>query len=109
PKIRLPSRAICRTLVSVRRLVLLCALVLVPAAGAGSYFPPPGDYGPGWSPDGTYVSFLTGRGGHALKDVKPDGTGEQTLIAGDRSGEALWPDWKKLAWLDSGQLFVKTI
>ena len=41
--------------------------------------------------------------------MKQDGTAEQTLIKGNHSGEALSLDWRKLAWIDAGQLFVKTI
>jgi Tol biopolymer transport system component len=83
--------------------------VLSPSAAAGSYVPPPGDWAPAWSPDGTYVSFVTTRGGLALADVKPDGTAEQRLLAGDFRSQALSPDWKKIAWIDGNELFVKIV
>jgi hypothetical protein len=90
-----------------RALALFVLLALVPSAGAGSYFPPPGDYVPEWSPDGTTIAFFTTRGrppGYAA--VGPDGAGERRLHDGDRSVSALSPDWKHLAQLRADGLYV---
>jgi hypothetical protein len=95
---------------AVRRAVaLLGFLALVPSASGGSYFPPPGDGRPHWSPDSTQIAFSTARGGAALAVVRADGSNE-TRIHEEGSGltASLSPDWKRLAEIrgTDAELFV---
>jgi Tol biopolymer transport system component len=87
-------------------------LVLIPSAGAGMYFPPPGDRAPSWSPDGTRIAFVSDRLG-GLAVVNADGSGESRLFEDLRGTRALSPDWTKVAFVqspwDAAELHVRTI
>jgi Subtilisin inhibitor-like/RTX calcium-binding nonapeptide repeat (4 copies)/WD40-like Beta Propeller Repeat len=86
-----------------RALASLGVLVtLIPSAGAGMYFPPPGDRTPSWSPDGRRIAFATGRLGGGLALVNVDGSGEVLLFKDPSVPRALSPDWRKVAFLDNG-------
>lgn len=76
-------------------------ITLIPAAGAGTYFPPPGDQAPSWSPDGRRIAFATGRLGGGLAVVNPDGSGEARLFEDPITLRALSPDWTKVAFLNT--------
>jgi Tol biopolymer transport system component len=87
--------------ISKQSLVLLFALagvLLLPGAtGAGSYVPPPGDYRPSWSPDGSKIAFVTtypGAGVSVASVVSAAGTGQERLVEGDVHEAVLSPDWE---------------
>ena len=91
-------------------LLAIGVLGLIPAAvPAGSYFPPPGDDSPVWSPDGGSIVFATTREGHALALVKADGSGERRLIEGPFQAWSISPDWLHVAWADSNKLHVSRL
>jgi Tol biopolymer transport system component len=84
-------------------LVALAAVLGLPGAtSGGSYAPPPGDVFPVWSPDGTRIAYLSGRGVAALVLVSPDGSRETRLLEpipstgayADPTRIALSPDWR---------------
>jgi Ca2+-binding RTX toxin-like protein len=68
-------------------------------AQAGSYFPPPPDSHPVWSPDASTIAYWRqSEPGGGLRVVHPDGTDDR-LLAGVPSTPnfAFSPDWKLLA------------
>ena len=94
-------------------MVLAASYLAVAAASGGSYAPPPGDSYPSWSPDGSRIAFLTGRGSLALAVVSADGSNETRLVdAGgigffpDPTSVALSPDWQWVATTRSGRLLA---
>jgi TolB protein len=97
-----------------RALASLGALIaLIPSAGAGTYFPPPGDRAPSWSPDGRRIAFATGRIGGGLAVVNADGSAEVRLFDDPVVPRALSPDWTKVAFVqspwDAAELHVRTM
>jgi hypothetical protein len=91
-------------------LLAIGVLGLIPAAvPAGSYFPPPGDDTPVWSPDGRSIAFATNREGHALALVKADGSGERRLVEGPFQAWSTSPNWTHVAWADSNRLHVSRL
>lgn len=94
-------------------LLAIGVLGLVPGGAAGrfafptgSYFPPPGDDSPVWSPDGESIAFATTREGHALALVKANGSGERRLVEGPFQAWSISPNWVHVAWADSNRLHV---
>jgi Tol biopolymer transport system component len=81
------------------------------AAGhvAGSYFPPPGDDSPVWSPDGQSIAFATTREGHALALVKANGSDERRLVERPFQAWSISPNWLHVAWADSNRLHVSRL
>src|SRR5262245_37282728 len=79
------------------------------AVPAGSYFPPPGDDSPVWSPDGESIAFATTREGHALALVKADGSGQRRLIEGPFQAWSVSPTWLRVAWADSNRLHISSL
>jgi Ca2+-binding RTX toxin-like protein len=78
-------------------LLALAGVTLLPgASSAGSYTPPPGDYRPAWSPDGSKIAFVTtyaGAGVSVASVVSAGGTGQERLVQGDVYEVVLSPDW----------------
>jgi Tol biopolymer transport system component len=78
-------------------LLTIVAVSLLPGAThAGSYTPPPGDYRPTWSPDGSRIAFVTtyaGAGVSTVSVVSASGTGQTRLVEGDVYEAVLSPDW----------------
>jgi Tol biopolymer transport system component len=88
-----------------RRAVLLAPFVVLFLAGAGeagSYFPPPGDCCPQWSPHGTQLVFETTRAGSqpapTVGFVAPTG-GPEHFVPGIPVGTRS-PDWTHVAAVD---------
>jgi Tol biopolymer transport system component len=91
-------------------LLAIGVLGLIPAAvPAGSYFPPPVDDSPVWSPNGESIVFATTREGHALAMAKADGSGERRLIAGPFQAWSISPNWVHVAWADSNRRHVSRL
>ena len=78
-------------------LAAAAASTLSGAAPAGSYFPPPGDALPTWSPDGFRVAFETTRGGRSLAVVPSGGGSETRLLDTEANAFVLSPDWQWVA------------
>jgi Tol biopolymer transport system component len=83
---------------------LLVLLLLAGSGTGGTYAPPPGDSVPTWSPDGSRIAFLTGRGSPSLAVVSATGSQETRLLDvpgvgsyPDPTSVALAPDWRSVA------------
>jgi Tol biopolymer transport system component len=73
-------------------------LCLAGSAGAGSYFPPPGDHAPVWSPDASVLVFLSERDGPSLRVVDADGADEHRIPwLPATNGYSFSPDWSHVA------------
>ncbi len=98
-----------------RRAALLALGALGAPAGtvsAGSYFPPPGDCCPQWSPHGTQIVFETTRGAPdskqlaflgqdgGLHTVNVDGTIAERIARGPATNPVWSPDGRDIAYVD---------
>ena len=80
-------------------LALAGATLLAGGAGAGSYFPPPGDGQPVWSPDGSAIVYVSQRTPPGLHVIRPDGTPQGSLPDLPLSGGlAFSRDWFWIAY-----------
>ena len=83
-----------------RRAVILAAFVVLLPAGsseAGSYFPPPGDCCPQWSPHGTQFVFTGNRGQGNVVGVVSLSGGAEHFVPGIPIGVRS-PDWTHVAY-----------
>lgn len=89
--------------------VLAALAAAATAAGAhGSSVPPPGDWRPLWSHDGSAIAFYSLRDQPGMRVISPDGTGER-LVAPIKPWEqwALSRDWFWLAHTDgAGRIWM---
>jgi Tol biopolymer transport system component len=92
----------------VRRIVLLLllGLAVATASSAGDYSPPPVDFAPRWSADGTRLAFETNRDPTGLGVVNADGSGEGRLFLSEQSGLVVSPDWSQVAYTSDSALWV---
>jgi hypothetical protein len=80
-----------------RRLLLLALAVvaLAPAASGATTDPPPTDFDPVWSPDGTAIVYM--RFGDGPRVVNPDGTHDRRLAGlPNEQYFAFSPDWSRI-------------
>jgi Ca2+-binding RTX toxin-like protein len=95
-----------------RRAVVLAAFVVLLLAGsseAGSYFPPPGDCCPQWSPHGTQLVFTDNRGQGNVVGVVSLSGGPEHFVPGIPIGVRS-PDWTHVAYTkDVGWLAASAV
>jgi Tol biopolymer transport system component len=85
---------------------LAAFLVLVPSATSGTYFPPPGDYLPQWSPDGTRLAYRTSGRTSSLAIARAADGVEERRLGQSFTNSRLSPDWSRFAELVGGELRV---
>jgi Tol biopolymer transport system component len=82
-------------------LVALLAVLAINGADAGIYYPPPGDFDPVWSPDGSAIAYRTQEQSGGLRVVARDGGGDRWVQKLPMNTEFRFsPNWSLLAYWD---------